>query len=142
MKIHPEAIIYGGFEIRSPWNIKLGRVVIGVGALLDGRNGIVMEDDVCLAQNVMIFTEQHDLNDEFFRCNDKGGMVNIKDHAWISSRSTILPRVTVGSGAVLACGAIATKDLEPYGVYAGIPAKKVSDRNNNLKYSLGKNNSF
>ena len=74
--------------------------------------------------------------------NDKGGMVNIKDHAWISSRSTILPRVTVGSGAVLACGAIATKDLEPYGVYAGIPAKKVSDRNNNLKYSLGKNNSF
>ena len=66
MKIHPEAIIYGGFEIRSPWNIKLGRVVIGVGALLDGRNGIVMEDDVCLAQNVMIFTEQHDLNDEIF----------------------------------------------------------------------------
>ena len=62
---------------------------------MDGRNGIVMEDDVCLAQNVMIFTEQHDLNDEFFRCNDKGGMVNIKDHAWISSRSTILPRVTV-----------------------------------------------
>lgn len=136
MKIHPKAIIYGGFEIRSPWNIKLGRCIVGVGALLDGRNGIEIEDDVCLAQNVYIYTEQHDLNDPWFRCNDKGGMVKIKKRAWISSRTTILPKVEVGEGSVLASGAIATKSLESYGVYAGIPAKKISERNRNLEYEL------
>lgn len=137
MQIHPDAIIYGGFEIRSPWNIKLGRVVVGVNALLDGRNGIIMEDDVCLAQEVMIFTEQHDLNDEYFRCNQKGGAVLIKRHAWISSRTTILPKITVEEGAVLVSGAVATKNLLAFGVYGGIPAKKISERNNNLNYELG-----
>ncbi|CCX59786.1 putative uncharacterized protein [Blautia hydrogenotrophica CAG:147] len=142
MQIHPDAIIYGGFEIRSPWNIKLGRVVVGVNALLDGRNGIIMEDDVCLAQEVTIFTEQHDLNDEYFRCNQKGGTVLIKRHAWISSRTTILPKTTIEEGAVLASGAVATKNLLAFGVYGGIPAKKISERNNNLNYELGRVNSF
>ena len=138
MKIDRKAVIHGGFEIRSPWNIELGRCVIGVGALLDGRNGIIVEDDVCFAQNVKIFTEQHDLNDEWFRCNNKGGKVVIKNRAWISSGTTILPNVSVGEGAVLASGAIAAKDLESYGVYAGIPAHKISERNRELKYSFGK----
>ena len=77
MTIDNKAVIYGGFEIRSPWNINIGKCVIGAGALLDGRNGIEIQDDVCLAQNVMIFTEQHDLNDPMFRCNDKGGKVRL-----------------------------------------------------------------
>lgn len=46
----------------------------------------------------------------------------------------MLPGITVGKGAVLASGAIATKDLEEYGVYAGIPAKKISERNRDLEY--------
>lgn len=49
LDIHPEAVLYGGFELRSPWNISIGRSVLGVGALLDGREGIIIEDNVCLA---------------------------------------------------------------------------------------------
>ena len=67
MDIDPNAVIYGGFEIRSPWNISIGRSVIGVGALLDGRKGIVIEDDVCFAQAVSVYTEQHDVNDSWLR---------------------------------------------------------------------------
>ena len=140
MTIDNKAVIYGGFEIRSPWNINIGKCVIGAGALLDGRNGIEIQDDVCLAQNVMIFTEQHDLNDPMFRCNDKGGKVCIENRAWISSSTVILPRVIVGEGAVLACGAVATKDLQAYGVYGGIPARKLSERNRDLMYHLENNN--
>lgn len=134
MKIHPKAVIYGGFEIRSPWNVSIENAVIGVGALLDGRQGIVIHNNAVLAQNVSVFTLQHDVNDEMFRTNDKGGKVEIDCHAWICSNTTILPKTHVGEGAVLAAGAVATKNLEPFGIYAGVPARKVRDRNHNLKY--------
>ncbi len=132
MDISPKTVLYGGFEMRSPWNIHVGEAVIGVGALLDGRKGIYIADRVCLAQNVKIFTLQHDVNDSNFIAVGEG--VILEEYSWISSGTTVLPGVTVGKGAVLASGAIATKNLEPYGVYAGIPAKKISERNHNLNY--------
>lgn len=135
MKIDKKAVIYGGFEIRSPWNISIGKSVIGVGALLDGRSGIQIKDNVTLAQNVCIFTLQHDVNDPHFQTIGKSGAVVIDEYAWVSSNSTILPRVHVGEGAVLASSAVATKNLEPYTVNAGIPAKKISDRNQDLRYT-------
>lgn len=137
MRIDKNAIIYGGFEIRSPWNIVIGRSVIGVGALLDGRKGILIEDDVCLAQSVSVYTEQHDINDPMFRTNHKGGPVTIKNHAWISSKTTILPQCVVEEGTIIASGATLTKSTIPYGVYAGLPAKIVSHRESPMIYTLG-----
>lgn len=134
LDISPKAVLYGGFEMRSPWNIHIGEAVIGVGALLDGRRGIQIENRVCLAQNVKIFTLQHDVNDAHFAAC--GGEVKLEKYSWISSGTTVLPGITVGKGAVLASGAIATKNLEPYGVYAGIPAKKISERNQDLDYEV------
>lgn len=132
MDISPKTVLYGGFEIRSPWNIHIGESVVGVGALLDGRKGIYIQDRVCLAQNVKLFTLQHDINDSHFGA--VGGDITLEEYSWISSGTTVLPGINVGKGAVLASGAIATKDLEPYGVYAGIPAKKISERTHNLDY--------
>ena len=63
-----------------------------------------------------------------------GGSVELEEYSWISSGTTVLPGIIVGRGAVLASGAIATKSLEDYGVYAGIPAKKISERNQNRDY--------
>lgn len=136
MKIAKKAVVYGGFEIRSPWNIQLGECVIGVNALLDGRNGIIIKDGCCLSQNVSIYTEQHDVNDCSFRTNEKGGMVYIDELAWISSRTTILPKVQVGRGSVLAAGGVATKNLEPYGIYVGVPAKRIAERNKEINYRV------
>ena len=138
MDISKEAVLYGGFEIRSPWNVKIGRAVIGVGALIDGRMSVTIEDDVVLASSVSIYTVQHDVNDPMFRVNNKGGAVVIHNHAWISSHSTVLPKVEIGEGAVLSAGAIATKSLEPFGIYSGIPATKKRERNQNLEYVSGK----
>lgn len=137
MELDKRCVIYGGCEFRSPWNIKLGRCIVGVGSILDGRNGIVIEDDVCLATEVYIWTEQHDVNDSYFRCNDKGGPVLLQSHSWLSSRTTILPNVTVGRGTVISCGAVVSKNCDNYGIYAGIPAKKMRERNHDLKYILG-----
>lgn len=106
--------------------------MIGGGALLDGRRCIRIEDHVCLAQNVKLFTLQHDVNDPHFAA--VGGDITLEEYSWISSGTTVLPGVTVKKGAVLASGAIATKNLEEYGVYAGIPAKKISERTHELDY--------
>jgi putative colanic acid biosynthesis acetyltransferase WcaF len=52
----------------------------------------------------------------------------IGPYAWICARASIGPGVNVGEGAVLGMGSVATRDLDPWGVYAGVPAVKVKER--------------
>ena len=63
------------------------------------------------------------------------GLVKIEDYAWICSRAIILPNVTIGKGAVVASGAVVTKNVDAYTVVGGIPAKKIADRNTDLEYT-------
>lgn len=135
MDIGKNVVIYGGFEIREPWNIHIGEgSIIGDNSILDGRNGIVIGSNVNLSTGVWIWTEQHDINDVFFESNNKGGMVVIEDRAWISSRVSILPNVVIKEGAVVAAGAVVSKTCEAFSVNGGVPAKSIGERNNNLKY--------
>ena len=66
----------------------------------------------------------------------KGAPVIIEDYAWVSSRTTLLPGVTIGKGAVVAAGAVVTKSVEPYTVVGGVPAKKIGERSKELNYKL------
>lgn len=137
MIIGEKAIIYGGFEIRTPWNIEIGEgSIIGDESKLDGRNGIKIGKNVNFSTGVWIWTEQHDINDPLFATNDEGGKVIIDDHVWISARTTILPGTHIGEGAVVAAGAVVTKNCDEFSVYGGIPAKKIGERNTDLKYSF------
>ena len=137
MKITRKTVIYGGSEIRSPWRFKANNCVLSNNCLLDCRNGIILGDNVVFGGGVHIWTEEHDVNSPYFAVSDNNrGPVIIDSRAWICSDSTILPGVHVGEGAVLASRACATKDLEPYGIYAGIPAKKIGERTHDLRYEL------
>lgn len=135
MKIGSNVVIYGGFEIRFPWNIEVGKgTIIGDEAKLDGRNGIVIGENVNLSTGVWIWTEQHDKNDELFRCNEKGGPVYIENRAWVGPRVILLPKVNVAEGCVICAGAVLSKNTDSYGVYGGVPAKKIGERNKKIKY--------
>lgn len=137
MKLAPKVVVYHGFSIRAPWNITVGRgTVIGNGVLLDGRNGLEIGENVNISTDVSVYTEQHDINNPYFESANSGGKVVIGNRAWLSSRTVVLPKVTVGEGAVLASGALAAKDLDEYAIYVGIPAKKIADRNRDLKYEF------
>lgn len=138
MKIAKTAVLYGGFEIRSPWKIEIGEgSIIGDEAKLDGRNGIIIGKNVNFSTGVWIWTEQHDLNDPYFASNQEGGTVVIADRAWISSRTTLLPGIQVGEGCVLAAGATAVKNLEPaFTVWGGVPAKCIGERKAELRYEF------
>lgn len=135
MKITKKTVIFGGCEFRSPWNITLGNCTIGANCILDGRGRISVEDDVVFGSGVHIWTMQHSINDPYFRTLDENiAQVVVKRHAWIASDSMIQPGITIGEGTVLASQAVAVKNCDSFGVYAGIPAVKVADRNTDLRY--------
>lgn len=124
-------------EFRYPHNISIGNnTTINKRVLLDGRGGnIVIGDNVDIAQDVHIWTLQHDYNSPDYKA--VGGDVHISDYVWLASGATILPGVSIGEGAVIATGAVVTKDVPSYTVVGGIPAKPLAIRNKDLKYHLG-----
>lgn len=131
-------VIYFNTEIRAPYNLVIGKgSIIGDNCLLDSRNGVYIGENVNLSSEVHIWTEQHDYRSKDFSCYSSPDMgVRIGDLAWIGSNTIILPRVTIGKGAVICAGAVVTKDVEPYSVVAGVPAKKIAQRPQDVDYSF------
>lgn len=132
------AIIYYGAEIRCGAKLSIGDgTIIGDRSLLDARNGITIGRSVNFSSNVSVYTEQHDHRDPYFRCNSDGSFrVVIGDRAWIGPNAVILHSVTVGEGAVVAAGAVVTKDVPPYTIVAGVPARAIGERNRDLRYEF------
>lgn len=125
----------------DPWGIKIGHnSIIGNDAMLDGRCGITIGNNVSISMGVWIWTMEHDPQDPGYGI--KSGVVQIDDYAWISCRVVILPGVKIGRGAVVAAGAVVTKDVEPFSIVGGVPAKKIGTRTVNLNYKLDFHKSF
>ncbi len=137
MKIGRGATIYGGVEVRSPGKITIGeRSIVGHNCLLDGRKGLDIGADVNISSGAWIWTLQHDINDSDFCVS--GSKVIIEDNAWLCSRVTILPGVRIGKCAVVAAGAVVTKNVADYDIVGGIPAKKIGVRDLKSCYRLKK----
>lgn len=111
------------------------RNIINFGCLFDGRHyQIKTGSDVSIGPEATILTLGHDPQSPDFA--DKGGDVIIGDHVWVAYRAIILPGVTIGDGAVVGAGSIVTKDVEPFTIVAGNPARSIKKRNPNLNYQL------
>ncbi|MDP2228898.1 MAG: DapH/DapD/GlmU-related protein, partial [Moraxellaceae bacterium] len=80
---------------------------------------------------VLIYSQNHIYENPNEPINTQGyalGAVTIQDDVWIGARAIILPGVLIGQGAVIAAGAVVTKSVPAYGVYAGVPAKAIGER--------------
>jgi acetyltransferase-like isoleucine patch superfamily enzyme len=109
--------------------------VINRDCLLDGRKGkIIIGDNVDIARGVWIFTLEHDPHDDYH--GNVAGDVIIEDYVWIASRVTILPGVKISRGALVAAGAVVTKDVPEMKIVGGVPAKVIGERKSKLKYKL------
>ena len=98
------------------------------GTHIDAQNKITIGENCRIAPyTVIIDSDFHDLNNHFV--NVKGRPIVIEDDVWITTRVTILKGVTIGKGSVVATGAVVTKDVEPYTVVGGIPARKIKKIN-------------
>lgn len=133
------AIVYYGAEIRGSYRLKIGRgSIIGDKATLDARRGgITIGENVQFGSEVKLWTGSHDMNDPYFRSMpNKRGAIKIGNRAWIGPSVTIIHSVEIGEGAVVAAGSVVTKNIPPYEVWGGIPAKKIGTRNSDLKYEF------
>ena len=97
-------------------------VFINSNCLAMARGGITIEDDVMLAANVQLLSNNHD---EYERDVLLCKPIHIKKGAWIGAGASILPGVTIGKYAIVGAGAIVTKDVGDYEVAVGVPAKIV-----------------
>jgi maltose O-acetyltransferase len=93
---------------------------------IDLRGGVKIGDNVSISNEVIILTADHDIDTPGMDGRKKA--VEIKDYCWIGTRAMILPGVTIGTGAVVAAGAVVTSDVAPFNVVAGVPAKFIKMR--------------
>jgi len=138
IKIGKGSTIHTKTRFYNPRNIIIGEdTIVGEGAVLDGRARLIIGSNVDIASEVMIYNSQHDIENENFTAVDKP--VVIEDYVFIGPRAIILPGVTIGKGAIVAAGAVVTKDVPPYAIVGGVPAKIIGERKNkNLHYKLGR----
>lgn len=136
LRLHPTSSIHWRAEFYAPDCISIDEyTTIGDRVFLDGRSGLTIGRRVNLGSQVTVWTRQHDIDAPDFA--EVGGPVVVGDYAYIGSRAMILPGVTVGEGAVVAAGAVVTKDVAPYTLVGGVPARYIRDRNRDLDYKLG-----
>jgi len=138
IKIGKGSVIHTKARFYDPRNIIIDKdTIVGEGAVLDGRARLIIGSHVDIASEVMIYNSQHDIENENFTAVDKP--VVIEDYVFIGPRAIILPGVTIGKGAIVAAGAVVTKDVPPYAIVGGVPAKIIGERKNkNLHYKLGR----
>lgn len=111
-------------------NIHIGKnVFINFDCTFLALGGIIIEDDVLIGPKVNLITENHPLNPK-----ERKGLIAkpilIKKNAWIGANATILPGVTIGENAVIAAGAVVSKDVPDNTIVGGIPAKSIKEINN------------
>ncbi|KKU10541.1 MAG: acetyltransferase (isoleucine patch superfamily) [Candidatus Woesebacteria bacterium GW2011_GWB1_45_5] len=122
----------------DPGNISIGEdTIIGDHAFLDGRAPLKIGSHVDIASSIMIYNSEHDLEGEDFSAREEP--VEIGDYVFVGPRAIILPGVKIGKGAVVAAGAVVTKDVPEFTIVGGVPAKTIGERKNkNPNYKLGR----
>ncbi|MFL5817534.1 MAG: acyltransferase [Conexibacter sp.] len=125
-----------GAEVWSPCELTIGaRSIVGRGCLLDARGGIGIGRDVNIGSDTILMTAKHEVQDPDFAASY--APIVLGDRVWIALRATILGGVTIGEGAVVAAGAVVTRDVPPFTIVAGTPAIPIGERTHELRYELG-----
>lgn len=119
---------YPSSKVWAPWNLVCAdQVTAADGAEIYNPAPVTLGSHVILSQDAYVCGATHDYNDPAFPL--LAYAMNFGAYAWVCARASVAPGVNLGEGAVLGLGSVATRDLDPWVVYAGVPAVKVRDRN-------------
>ena len=108
----------------------------GIGLSCRVAGPLTMGNDVMMAPGVMIFTQNHETEDLSIPMRLQTApkkKVTIGNDVWIGANALIMPGVNIGDGVIVAAGAIVTRDVEPYAVVGGNPARVIKYRNKEKK---------
>jgi acetyltransferase-like isoleucine patch superfamily enzyme len=135
VQIGEKAHMLSGVWLDCRGQLVLGeRTVINQRCRLDARGGLTIGHDVSISPEVHILTADHDIFSP--ELSGRTSSVKIGDFVFIGSRAMILPGCSIGRGAVVAAGAVVTKDVEALSVVAGVPAREIAKRPDNFEYVL------
>jgi maltose O-acetyltransferase len=126
-------LIQSGFLFRNLRYISVGNnVYIGHNSeFYSSKKGIFIGNNVMIAQHVIVITANHNYDRYDIPMNKQGQeyrAIKINDDVWVGARAIILPGVTIGKGAIISAGSVVVKDVKPYSIVGGIPAKHVKFR--------------
>lgn len=131
-KIGKNVYIDTGVYFRYPGKVSIGNnVSINRGSTFlpsyHGKvNEIVIGNNVRIGPSVSFFAAGHDTR--FLSLPDTGGNIIVKDNVWIGGNATLLQGIFIGEGAVIAAGAVVTRDVQPYKIVGGVPAVEIKSR--------------
>jgi acetyltransferase-like isoleucine patch superfamily enzyme len=126
--------IFMGAWMDTPGGLVIGSdSTINQKCRLDSRGGLYIGNNVSISAEVCILTAEHDTQAPNFAGIQSP--VRIEDYVFVGTRAMILPGVILGKGSVIAAGAVVTKNVEPYSVVGGVPARPIGKRNEELKYN-------
>jgi acetyltransferase-like isoleucine patch superfamily enzyme len=132
---HSTGMIMLHTEVNDPEDLSIGsHCIIGRACVLDARGGIKIGRSVNIGSGASLQTGKHLVDSPDFAYEFLPIVVG--DRAWIAEGARILAGVTIGEGAVVAAGSVVTKDVEPYTVVGGVPARHIRDRPRDLRYTL------
>ena len=122
-QIDNSSTVFVPFFTNFGQHIQIGkRVFINHACTFLDLGGITIEDDVLIGPKVNLITENHPVDPSKRKSLDLGSIL-IKKNAWIGAGATILPGITIGENAIVAAGAVVTKDVPANAIVGGIPAK-------------------
>ena len=126
-KIAPHSHVMSSAQIWQPWRLKIGPyVAVSENVLLYSVDDITIGESATISRDVFLCCASHDLSSPIMELVHKP--ITIGPQAWIGARALILPGVTIGEGAAVAAGAVVTKDVPPWTVVGGNPAKVIKTR--------------
>ncbi|MEO4001500.1 putative colanic acid biosynthesis acetyltransferase [Mesorhizobium sp. CAU 1732] len=125
--IHKTAIVRSSATIWWPANLTMGaHASLGPGAICYNVAPVTIDDHAIVSQRAHLCTASHDIDDPEFPLRARP--IQIGKKAWVAAESFVGPGVAVGEGAVLGARGVASRNLDPWTVYAGNPAKPVRNR--------------
>ncbi|MCY7350546.1 MAG: WcaF family extracellular polysaccharide biosynthesis acetyltransferase [Cytophagaceae bacterium] len=126
-KIGRGVLVKPHVNVKYPWFLEIGDFAwIGENVWIDNLAPVRIGRNACLSQGALLLTGNHDYTRASFDLEI--APITLEDGAWAGAKTLIGPGVTLGSHAVLAAGSVATRSLEPYGIYQGNPAQLVRKR--------------
>ena len=119
--------IYAGARIWAPWNLVCeDGACIADGAIVYNPMTVTLGRGAVVSQQAYLCGAGHDIDDPGFPMVSRP--ITIGPRAWVAARATVCAGVVMGEGAVLGLGSVATRALQPWGVYAGVPARYLRQR--------------